>query len=234
MEDDLQQKINDKLAEIKEEFSIKMISMQFYAAFLDHYSHLIQEEGENKITNFITRHITLLVKHEIDNPPDAEIENYFLAYMSSFVYDYEIINEKEIADLIMRRYNEYRLLYESEEEAWEKCFIKEYEIPDEFIDSVGPSYRKNSSAIIKDAIEYLKMNVEYFEQYTLLEGEELENVIGELFTLENKQFTSLFKSEIPQVLIKLDSKLKLSIPNLLLACVGLFIEWQEKFIFINN
>jgi len=235
----LQEKQQDHLSKIKEDYSHKMIAMQFYSAFLNKYRFVVEQEGEELITNFIWQHIYNLIYQDDEKKIycDAEFQDYFLAYVSSYVYDYDLINEEAIADLIMRRYTEYDLLYIKEgktpEEAFAATLVKEYETPDYLMNDIGPSYSKFDSKIYRDAGRYIRKNLNYFSQYTMMDDESLKYTLSQLCNPKNKQFTSFFESEIPQVLISYDNRIKLSIPNLLLASTGLFIKWQRDKVIIN-
>jgi len=228
----------DKLNLVKLHHNINLISMQFYFAFMNKYNFVIESDGEEKITKFIVKHITkLLTQDEKEIFPDAEFQDYYIAYVSSYVYDFEIINEEAIADLIMRRYNEYKLIYiddgSTEEEAWEACFRKEYTTHPLVLKAIGPSYDKFDNQIYADAIEYIIDNIEYYQLYTMLMPDKLEEVLRELFTEENSQFLALFEIEVPQVLLSCDKKLKLSIPNLIMSTIEIFLTWQQEHIIVN-
>ena len=240
MDEDITTLLNNKLNSIKEEYVIKMLSMQFYRAFLLKYQYVAETDGEELITDFILRHITLIVQQDDDKPqPDQEWQDYFIAYVSSCVYDFEIVNDEAIADLIQRRYTEYKWMHidqgETIEKAWEETFRKEYTADDDLLHDIGPMYKEFSSRVYRDAIRYLKENVEYFSLCSPLEDEEIIGIMTELFSVKNKRFTSLFHSDIPMVITKLkDNKFKLNIPNLILACVEMFVEYQSDKIIVHN
>jgi len=241
MNEELTNKLTDKLNAIKEEYSIKMISMQFYSAFLNKYNFVVEQEGEELITNFILKHVSFLVQQDEENNifPDAEFQDYFLAYVSSYVYDYELINEEKIADLVMSRFNAYNLLYikegKSEEEGFNATFIKEYNPSTSLITDIGPSYSEISPKIYRDAIKYIKKNIDYFSLYTMLDYSEIKVAISKIFTLKNKRFISFFTNEIPQILMLYDkNQYKLSIPNLIMASIALFLEWQQEHVIVTK
>ena len=240
MDVDLQEKQTAKLNAIKDEYSIKMIAMQFYSAFLNKYAYMVVDVGETDITDFIIHHIQLLVlQNDNDIIPDAEFQDHFIAYVSSFVYDYELLDDEAIADLVARRFTEYHFAYtydgKTKDEAWIICFKKEYEQPEDLRNAIGPCYHKFTSRVYQDAIKYIKRNKQYLQMYTMLDDESLDRAIDDVFNMKNRKFTSFFKTEIPQVFIAYDdNRYKLSIPNLLLASAGLFLEWQQSRIFVTN
>ena len=237
---ELENSLSKKLDYIRKEYSIRMISMQFYSAFLSKYSFVVESIGEKVITDFIVGHVQLLALQDDEKGifPDGEFQDYFLSYVSSYVYDYEIINFEAIADLIYRRFNEYQILYINEGkdpvESWNECLRKEWETPSYLKEAVGPSYKELSPRVYRDAIKIIKKNIEYFQLYSFMEEDVLIEALSEVFNTKNLKFTSLFQTEIPQVFISYDkNRYKLSIPSLVLAGVGLFIEWQSNHVIVT-
>jgi hypothetical protein len=231
---------NEKLKNCKLEYTIRTVGMQFYFAFLDKYKYVVEADGEKMITDWLVKHITLLIENDTKHKPDGEFMHYFLSYFSSYVYDFEIINEPEIADLVLRRYHEYKLLHidqgETEEKAWKECFVRKYKPTKEMKNILGPAYKTipDLKPVYEDAIKYILFYKDYFQLYTLLDEEKLLEVLEELFTIDNKFFISLFETEIPQVLVYCNNAWKLSIPNLIMACTGMFLSWQDEHIIVNN
>jgi len=238
MDIELLEQINEKLGDIKEEYIVKMLTMQFYASFLMKYKHVVEQDGEEIITNFLYKHINLLIEQKEDNPADLEFQDHYIAYVAAIIYDFEIINDEAIADFVMRRYMEYKVINLeqgiSEEEAWKNCFIKEYETPEHLLENMGLLYKEITPRIYRDAVKFLLNNLEYFELCSPLNQDLIIELIKTLFTPKNKRFTALFHTEIPQVLIKIEGEYKLSVPNLVMACIELFIEYQQERIIVNS
>ena len=228
------------LTKLKEEYMKSAITARFFFAFQSKYPWLSKEEEGTSIFDFVSRHVSRLVENKDDDGMDAEFQDHLFAFVSSYVYDFEIIDEGAIADFIMRRYNEYKILYidqgVDEKTAWRACFrdgeIGSGESVDEGLIYEGALDRE---MLADDAIEHIHNYIDYFQLYTTLSPEKLREVLAGLFAKDNEAFLSLFANEFPQVVVECGkNEYKLSVPNLIMACVGLFLNWQSKHVILDE
>jgi hypothetical protein len=136
---------------------------------------------------------------------DPEIQAYELAYMSTWIYEFFVLDMHKLADLFIRRYSQFKGFVDNGmtfAEATSKSLevSASFEPSDELAAAQGYVFESLNTTVIDAAIEYIEKYAYLFTEST----EAFMLLIPELFSVFNPQFMALFSDSQKRIVFELN------------------------------